>query len=151
MLLFTSYTYIANGVPFDTEPGLYRPVIEYSQFPKDPIPIESDVKVYAQILDFYGEVNRSSLAYSCELDGFGKNGTVHIVDMKLINGSLSNGTFVGVIPPMFNECGPEMRVNYALNIEDNLNYRSKVNDSYTIAVDTIGPEIGNVDDNDNQL
>lgn len=142
--LFTS-TYFVNASSLNKEPVPYYPIIQYRQIPESPVPVNSEVKIYAHVEDKYGEVVNSSLSYGdCHYSDESDSTKIYNVEMKLINGTLTNGTFLGVIPPMDHICDSNMPINYTLNFADNLNYKATFTDSYFSREDSFSPEISNL-------
>jgi hypothetical protein len=98
------------GVTFDT----YKPeVIGVRASPAYPSP-DSEVNIAARVIDRYGQIQNATLLYSID------NGTTYKnITMKLINGSPSNGTYLGVVPSI---AKVNHTVLYQLLFRDNLGY-----------------------------
>jgi hypothetical protein len=117
----------------------YTPeVTEVKIVPDPPLPNES-IKIFARVIDKYGEVLNGTLSYST-----GKWNTSNNIKMRLINGIYSNGTYLATIP------GQEENttVDYRLYFKDNLGYSyNYTNQQYIVPVlsnDTTPPNFVDV-------
>ena len=118
------------------EPRSYHPEIKnvLTFPPSQHVPANSDFKIYATILDNYGEINNATLTYNNN-----KGGATQKIIMKLNNGTLSNGTFFGAIPG-YSADYYGSNVSYNLTFRDNLNYVSNYSQWFVIHKDNYSPE-----------
>jgi hypothetical protein len=118
------------------EPQSYHPnILPLGTYPNSCcVPQNSEVKIYARVIDNYSKIQDATLSYISE---YGHNDTIN---MKLINGTNFDGIYLGIIPASM-ELKDGTSVRYALTFKDDLNYSNVYNDKYQILNDTSGPNI----------
>lgn len=113
----------------DYYPETYSLDIPIHQFPHQPIP-DSDVHVIADVIDNFGEIEDATLSYSTD------NGkSWRALQMTLITGTRSNGTFLAIIPSQ----QLNIFVEYRINFTDNLGYSGFSKGEYTVSKDITSP------------
>lgn len=119
------------------EPKLYHPEIRniLTFPPSHHASSDSDFKIYSTVLDKYSEIKNATLTYTDN-----KYNITHNLEMELINGTLSNGTFRAVIPK-YSPQYYEYNISYALTFRDRLNYIGKYSDWYVIHKDDQKPKV----------
>jgi hypothetical protein len=99
-----------------------------------------NASIYANVTDKYGLIDKEKALLMYTVN----NGTWQTTKMDLIDGTLSNGTYYGVITSPANKSST---IKYKLQFQDNLNY-SYTSDEYkynvTESKDDLPPEITNV-------
>ncbi len=113
-------------------PAIYEPEISAYNFPHYPPP-DHDAHVVAKVIDKFGEIINATLSYSID-----EARTWYNIDMKLVHGTLSNGTFLGIIPG-YQE---STLVKYKVYVEDQLGYFAFSNGEYAVSKDVTGPYSG---------
>lgn len=115
-------------------PNSYRPEIkDIKVLPDNPV-INSTVDIYIRVIDKYGEIEEVILYYTNDQGNFS-------TQMKLINGVPSNGTYFGVIPPLYNK--ENNIIKYKFLIKDNLgySYNSTFTEYVVSPLDDVSPQI----------
>jgi hypothetical protein len=92
----------------------------------------SNTEIVITVLDRFGEIQNAFIVYST--DNWRTNSTQQ---MKLANGDLSNGTFVGVI----GQQTPGTVVQFKVSLEDNLGYSIDYIDHYATEEDRLAPAL----------
>lgn len=99
------------------EEKLYSPeVINVIRYPKYPT-VNSEIRIYANIVDKYGQIENSTLSFSFDEINYSNQ-----IPMKLVNGTPSNGTYLGIIKPS-SKNSENSTLHYKIYIGDNLGYQ----------------------------
>ena len=106
----------SGNILLDGSATKYEPQINITQYPlPEAIQPMSNITIYANVTDIFGEIQNATLSYS-----FYPNGLSRVSSMDLFYGNRSNGIFYGIIPAQNNS--QEITAKYKVQLEDDLGY-----------------------------
>jgi hypothetical protein len=116
----------SENILLDGSAKRYEPSINITQYPlPEAIEPTSNITIYANITDTFGEIQNAILFYS-----FYPNGLSGVSAMDLFYGNRSNGIFYGIIPAQNNS--QEITAKYNVKLEDDLGYSANSQNEFSI-------------------
>jgi hypothetical protein len=141
LLLFSESSYGQSPL---INKQLYSPEVRMEWIPNTAQPPpDSEAKIYAEVIDKYGEIQNATLFYKVEPDpSLVKEPFMtysNKTSMNLVNGNKSNGTWLGILPLELENS----IVHYNVYLKDNMGYTynssDKYKNSYHVVKDGNGP------------